>query len=488
MKRTDRFKTISQKLVYLVVAAFIGYFVFLAFSRHDNFYSRRVDLGNMDQTVWNVLHGNGFTLTDPMGTAQESRLAVHADFLLIFMAPFYLIWSNPKMLLLIQTTILGLGAIPVFWLARDKLKSLLLAFLFVLAYLLYPPQQRLNLHDFHAVVLSGSFLLFAYWYMKKDNLLLFSVFAILAGLGKEQVWLTTGLMGLYFVITKRHIAFGAIVAAVSFLIFYLLFWIFIPKVTPVGQHWALQYLSEFGENQNQILKHIFTEPLIVVRDIFAPDRLFYYFQLLFPFGFLSLLSPLTLIYSAPSLAINVLSNNNLFRQIDYQYTSTITPWIVIASIEGYAVLQKFIKTFARRYSVIAKKYEIACVYFIITVLTSSFLWGELPYEKSSRFFYFTGRQTELQTMKAVEREVDKQPQKTVSVTNNIGAHFSQREFLYNYPVNAQTADYSIIYLGDPYAWPSGDEQKRVLQQLLKNNRYQLFAQQGNFYAFRRVTI
>lgn len=77
---------------------------------------------------------------------------------------------------------------------------------------------------------------------------------------------------------------------------------------------------------------------------------------------------------------------------------------------------------------------------------------------------------------------------SVSVTNNIGAHFSQRQLLYNYPINAQSADYTVILLGDQYAWPTGDEQKRVLQLLLADKNYELLTHINNFYEFKRRAL
>ncbi len=471
-----------RKLLWLCIALFVVYFSFVAFARHDNFYSRRLDLGNMDQTVWNVLHGNGFTLTDPMGTAQESRLAIHADFLMILMVPLYLLWSNPKMLVLVQTVIVCLGALPVYWIASDKLKSRKLSLLFAVGYLLYPPVERMMLHDFHAVALSMTFLLFAYWYMCRKRYVWFTLFAILAGLGKEQIWLTVGLMGLYIAIRNKKIWFGLLVSFLSFFTFYYLFWRAIPAVTPARQHFALVYLSDFGDRQNVIIKNLLEKPWIVLRTILLPDRLYYYFQLLIPLAFLPLFAPWLLIFCAHSVLINALSNNALLRQIDYQYTSDITPFLFVAAIEGYAIVSAFVS------GRLQSKYGRHLLRFLPGIVMTSIgvtaiLWGELPVGMQSRFLYFTSSQPENSVMRQVEVVV--KPMYTVSATNNIGAHFSEREHLYNFPLNALSADYSIALLGDQYAWPSGDAQKSAVDELLKSPDYTLIIHDHNFYAFKK---
>src|SRR5471030_1082211 len=86
----------------VLIALYIAYFTFASFLRYDSFFTGRFDLGNMDQTVWNTIHGRIFQLTDPDGTNIISRLSIHADFLLIFISPLYLLWSDPRMLLLLQ--------------------------------------------------------------------------------------------------------------------------------------------------------------------------------------------------------------------------------------------------------------------------------------------------------------------------------------------------------------------------------------------------
>lgn len=474
-----------KKLLYFLIAIFCTYFIFLSFSRHDNFYSRRLDLGNMDQTVWNVAHGNGFTLTDPAGEGQQSRLAIHADFLLILIAPLYFIWSSPKMLLLVQVLIVGLGAIPIYYLALKKLKSEKLSLLFALSYLLYPTIQRNMLHDFHAVALSTSFLLFAYWYLHRNRYFLFTVFALLAALGKEEIWLVTGLMGLYILFIKKQKITGFLVSFVSFLVFVLLFWVFIPAVTVEQKHFALSYLSGFGGNLNEILINLLKDPIKIFGLSINYDRLYYYFQLLVPVGFLSLLSPAVLIFALPSLIINSLSNNHLMRMIDYQYTSVVTPFIFISAISGYSFINAKITGIKSKNKRKYVKYSVVII-FTVFVSLSSFGWGELPYGKTSRFKYFTSKQPEHEAMSKAFKIIASKY--TVSATNNIGSQLSQREFLYNFPVNSEKADFVVVQLGDPYAWPNGREQKKALDNLLQNRSYQLIIQQGSFYAFKKKSI
>ncbi|MCL5435159.1 MAG: DUF2079 domain-containing protein [Patescibacteria group bacterium] len=95
------------------VVVYIAYFTLASFLKYDNFYTGRFDLGNMDQAVWNTFHGRIFQITDPNGTSIISRLAFHADFILILIAPLYKLWANAETLLLLQSIVLGFGAIKI---------------------------------------------------------------------------------------------------------------------------------------------------------------------------------------------------------------------------------------------------------------------------------------------------------------------------------------------------------------------------------------
>jgi len=353
---------------------------------------------------------------------------------------------------------------------------------FALGYLMYPPLERMMLHDFHAVALSTTFLLFAYWYMVKERYGWFLLFAVLAGLGKEQIWVAIGLMGFYIAFFNKRIALGLVTAGMSFFFFYYLFWRAIPAVTPAKQHFALVYLSDFGDRQNVILKNILEKPVLVLRTVLLTDRLYYYFQLLMPLAAFSIFAPWALLLCAHSVLINALSNNALLRQIDYQYTSDITPFIFISAIEGYAVVRAFLST-----QVKTKRGKTVLRFLpavmILSIIVTSYLWGELPFGMQSRWLYFTSAQPENATMRQVEAMI--KPMYTVSVTNNIGSHFSEREKLYNFPLNALSADYAVVLLGDQYAWPSGDAQKAAVNQLLASPEYTLIEHQKNFYTFKR---
>lgn len=472
-------RIISSPLsVYFCVIAFVLYFGLITGLRHQHLLSLRLDLGNMDQTVWNVAQGHGFVLTDPESDREVSRLAYHADFLLILLAPLYWIWSSPYMLLFVQVVVVALGALPVFWIADKALRSKPLALVFAIGYLLYPPMQRALMYDFHAVTLATSFLLFAYWYMDTGRWGRFVLFAVLAALCKEQIWLVVAMMGVYIALWKKKPVLGGITAFVSVAMFYILFWKIIPAYASANQHFALKYLSDFGGDMDSILVSIIRDPSLFWKTILAPDRAWFLFQRFVPVAFLSVLSPWKLIFAGVDLGLSMLSSSQFMRSIDYQYNSTVTPFIFISAIEGLAHVSRFAKQRKITRLNVAVVSILVCATFL-----SSYVWGVMPKGVHSLSWYYFREPAGYETIKHVVQNID--TKYSVSVTNNLGAQVSQRRELYNFPIGAHTADYVIVKLDDKAAWPSMSDQQKALEELRVDVNYELYARTGSFSAYRR---
>src|SRR5512139_2688593 len=177
-----------------MVLAYIVTFTWLAILRHAAFDSSGFDLGIYDQVVWNTLHGRPFFYTT---TGQPLlHLSNHASPILLLVAPFYLIYSGPEMLLFLQTAVIGLGGLPLFWLAREKLESDLAGLSLLAAYLLFPALEVVTLSDFHPPALATGFLMYAFYFLEKRRAGWFLLFAVLAMACKEQISLLVVFMGL----------------------------------------------------------------------------------------------------------------------------------------------------------------------------------------------------------------------------------------------------------------------------------------------------
>lgn len=461
----------------IILAAFIFtyiiYFTTASFLRFENFYAGRFDLGNMDQVVWNTSRGRIFQMTDPNGTDIISRLAFHADFILILLAPLYFLWSSPLMLLLIQTLIVAAGAIFIYLLAKNALKSKNIALVFSVIFLLNPALEHANLYDFHPVTLATTFLLGAFYFLVKRSYGWFLFFAILSGLAKEQIWLIIALFGVYIFFFHKKRLFGAAVFLISLSLFYFLIWQLIPGVRG-AQHFALSYYSDFGDSPTAIIKNALFSPDKIVGTLLMQNRKDYLYQLFLPLGFLPILSPLSLIFALPDLLINTLSNNANLRQIYFHYAAAITPFLFVGAIFGIKNLQKIFPRLPLFFY---------SLYLILTTLYAAYSFGPLPFAKNPNIDMFVKPQADKETIQKILSKIRKHY--SIAATNNIGSYLSHRQEIFTIPVGVEKADFVIFLLNDPFAQPSLKAQKDLANRLKYNKNYVLVFEKDDFVAFKR---
>lgn len=467
-----------EVILFFLFLIYVVYFSSITFLRYDNFYAGRFDLGNMAQTVWNTTQGRIFQLTDSNGTEIVSRLSVHADFILILLAPFYALWSNPKMLLLIQTVVLAAGSFFVFLIGKDILKSKNLGLVFAFLYLINPSIERSNLYDFHAVTLATAFLLATYYFFRKKQYRYFLLFSFLAGITKEQVWLTIALFGVFLFFHHKKRLFGISLFVVCILFSYFLISHAIPNALG-SRHFALEYYSEFGNGPIDIIKHIILSPVQTISTIFQPDKIDYLHQLFKPLGYLSFAAPLFLIFAAPDFAINLLSNNSQFHQIYYQYTAIISPFLFIAALYGAFVIKKLAEK-----KLSTETINLLLIIYLFTLgLYSAYLYGPLPGARGANVDMLTKQLPERAFIENHIAQID--PKLSIAASNNIGSHFSNREKIYVLPIGVDKADVIVFLLTNSEFPDSLETQKKLVEKLRHDPEYKLAVDRDIFVVFEK---
>ena len=468
---TRNLKEYWQEIVLAVSAVlYNAYFIYASFLRYENFYAGRFDLGNMVQTVWNTAHGNIFALTDPNATREISRLAFHSDFILILFAPFYWIWEDPRTLLLIQTIVLSFGGLFVYLISNHILKNKNISLVFAICYFLSPAVAFTNLYDFHSVTLATTFFLGAFYFMFKREYISMLVFLALAAITKEQVWLITGLVGIYLFFAHKKRVLGASIALISFAVFYILIWYLMPQ--NLGkEHFAIPYYSSFGDSPFKIAANIILSPDKTIQTLLMPDRLLFIKQLFAPVGYLSFFAPLYLVFAGPDLTINLLSANNPLHQIYYQYSAAITPFIFISAVIGV----KFIKSRVPQIPINA-----FAVIILILSLLSAYDFGPLPYTKHPSIN--TYKRT-LPEKFAIYEYISMIPaSEKIAATNNIGAQLSQRQNIYVIPRGLDIADKAIFLTSRSM----NKGEKKALEKVRSDPNFVPVFKAGGFLVFKRI--
>lgn len=455
------------------ILTYIFYFTYVSFQKYTNFFTGKFDLGNMDQTVWNTFHGNIFQLTNPDGVNTVSRLAFHSDFILILLAPFYLIWEDPRMLLLIQAVTIATGSLFVYLIAKHILTNKNISVILAVSYLLNPFIQKQTLFDFHAVTLATTFLLAAIYLFLRNKYFGMGVLLLLAALTKEHVFGIVGLFLFYTFLKTKKVVF-LVFSISSITLFYLLITQLIPNARG-GEHFATEYFQQFGSSPTEIIGNFIFDPMHSASIIFTAANFDYVYKLFLTTGFTALISPHYLLFSLPDLLINLLSENENLKSITFHYAATIIPFVYISTIFG---VRKIISYKIRQFRV----REISVMLVIFSVI-STYSYGTLPGSARPSLEVFNNK---LENSKEIENFLNKIPANlSVAATNNIGSHVSQREKIFTIPIGMDQADVVLFLLNDNYASPSLKDQVQYAKKFESNPEYIMIYKSGEFVAFSK---
>lgn len=404
-----------EVLLSLLIIVYIFILSHLSIMRLLSLNSHYYDLGIMDQVVYNTSKGRILEMTDPMSLKNTLRFAIHFDPLMIIFSPLYLFRTSPTILLIGQTIILAIGSIFVFLIARNILKSKLLALLFAFLYLTYYPLQFLNLFDFHAVAIATTSLLGAFYFLaikgvnKKFNVIVGFILILISILTKENVALVCIFFGLYLLFIKKYKKLGLLIMLTSFTTFVVVVFKLIPAYRDGGS-FALKYFD-------------FSSPTNSLQMLLSSTSLNYLTTLLTPTAFLSFFSPIQLLIAIPDFAINLLSSNSNMRSVYFQYTSLITPFVFISSIYGFNNLNNFLKN---KFNFNEKR----LLAFTILVISLSTNY----YNSWSNINSYKVDQKQLVEVRNWRKKL-KNDQLTVSTTGSIAPFFTERQnfidFLYD---------------------------------------------------------
>jgi len=349
---------VATVLVTLMTVLYIGYFVYASYLRYRHFLPHAEDLGNMEQAVWNTAHGNpfGFTNLRFQGFLEASgtttRLSFHVEPIFFLLALAYKLRPTPANLLVVQTVVVASGAFPAAWLARRHLHSALAQVAFPLAYLLAPPLEAANLYEFHPVTLSAGLLLWAFYFADGRRYALFAVFGLLAMATKEEIGLIVGLMGLWIWWRRRDrtVGLSTTVLGVGWALF---------AVLVIMRHFhngpSSPYCGRFnpyvmnGQNLGNdqkvtsclgVAQLWLRHPDQVLSIVWITQKMGFLHRMLVTTGYLSLLSPLTLLISLPSYAIILFSNDvHMYSGLGH-YPAELVPILIGSAIIGTAWLSR----------------------------------------------------------------------------------------------------------------------------------------------------
>lgn len=311
------------------MALYTAYFSYYTILNHYSFHTYAYDLGIYMQSLWTTLHGDGLFYT---ALWEGSRWGSHFEPIMLFILPLYAIFPRAETLLILQSLVLALGALPIYWIARDELGGKA-GVAFAALYLLYPALHGVNHFDFHGSALAITPLLFSFYMFRNKRYKWGMALAVLAMMCKENVPLVVIFMGLYWLWEEREsvksclrrksfpkereIIFPSLLILGGIVWFLVAVLVIIPYFSPEGSF-------VYSQRYETPLHSLFVD---------ADMKVLYLFYLLAPLCFTSLLHHVVLI-GLPILAQNLFASGSGMYVITNQHSSILIPWLFIASIYG----------------------------------------------------------------------------------------------------------------------------------------------------------
>lgn len=326
----------------MLAGLFIAYvlvFSFMVLQKYRALTYEMVDLGNMDQAIYNTLHGRMLELTNTAQGRNITRLGFHFEPVYILLAPLLLLADNPLPLLFFQVAVTGLGILAVYRIALLYNSDTRTALLFAALYALYPALHYSVLFDFHGDTLAITPLLFMFLFAKERRPIPLYLALVAALLCKEYAAAVIACFGLWYWLSEKQRLHGLSVFLGASAYFLLVVY----RVMPSFNQGALSPLitnnyAALGAGHGFVgmVQTLFAQPSRYISIMLTQVNLENFLWLFLPLGFLSFAGWPVLLIGAPILVKDLLFELNIL----YHHSALLIPFIFISAILGHARLRQ----------------------------------------------------------------------------------------------------------------------------------------------------
>jgi len=328
----------------IVAASVAGYAIYMSVFTvwsHQRFGTYGYDLGQYNAIFWSTLHGKPLRCS-PLNLVENwSELSNHADLAVFALLPFYAIRPGAEILLVMQSTIIALGAIPIYRFAARLLprgQAVTLA----LVYLSYPPLHGSNFYDFHFQPIAATFVLATIDFLdeRRDWL---AVPAFLIALAcREDISVGLAFLGVFLALSGRRPIAGLLVAAGASTYFVAMRFAIMPAI---GTAWFADIYKDLAPEGRPgfggVIATLLSNPAYVFRTLLTADKLRYALQILLPVAFLPLRRPYLVLAVIPGAIFTVLTTRYApTTSISFQYSGHFTPYVFPAAALALAAYRR----------------------------------------------------------------------------------------------------------------------------------------------------
>lgn len=326
-------------LLFAIVSIYFILFSYWTVNHSIGWISTGWDDGAYNQLMFNSLHGRWFEGSLEMNAPGVTRLGQHFTPSMALLLPLYAIHPKTETLLVIQTFLMSLSAVLVYFLALKLTHRKWISLVLSGSFLLHPGIQAINRVSFHEVCLAPPLLLTTLLLYENKRRLFSLIPLILLCFVKEDMPLIAVGLGLFLLVSRRSLRWGGTYLSVGVLLFISIHFLLMPKfqawqeLYDSGHSYAYVYSGRYTElmgkdaagTMGDLVLSILLNPIRVIKILFSWDKIVFCAALLFPVGLLPLLAPASLLIALPNLLTLILSNEEWMYSFNAYYAGAFTP-------------------------------------------------------------------------------------------------------------------------------------------------------------------
>ncbi len=320
------------------IIASIAYFVLLSIlsiQKYETFRSHE-DLPVTLQAIWTSTQGRllyvDWSPIADVAVAGKSYLGRHFEPILLLYVPIYALAKDPRVLLIIQSLMLALAMIPIYILARDRLKNNYIGFSLALSYMLSPLIQRAHLWSFVSYSLEPFLVVLTFYFLlKREFVRYFFSLAILL-LIKESTSIYAIMFGIYAFFFMKERKIGSFTVLIGTLYLLLTTQVLIPYFRGTTYPTFTERYRSIGGDISNIIKTFINKPQIILSLLTDRWSLMGWGYLLIPLAFLPLISLQGLFMIIPTTSMMLLSDFRAMKYLGLHYPISVIPFYYIGAI------------------------------------------------------------------------------------------------------------------------------------------------------------
>ena len=483
-----RARRVLWKLTWIPVIALVLWFaIFCSYYTvltHYRMQTTAYDLGIFDNLLYNLTHGEFFRATPDLRRDGGPHLQFHVTWVAYLLVPFYALRQQADTLLVMQSVIVALGAIPYFLVARHRTQSALFGLVICYLYIIHGPTHSPVFYDFHFLTIAPFFTGWVIYCFETKRKIWLAITWALAMAVREDISATLAALGLFYLLEGLRLRWAAFFVVTGTLYTFLMrFWMmpaFAANPTEFHAHVGMysKMIAPGHVGFGAVIKTMLTNPVFTFDELLDARRVRYLLELTMPFLLLPLRHRRTWIMLLAAALVTLMASHPAPFERYFQYTNHWLPFLILGTV---VVVSEWKQSPGGK-----TKFWAALVAMAAAGTVLSYHHGALFQQNNFKggyrkveFKFTEADRKRLERFRSVIQDIP--PDASVLTTESEGPHLSNRRDCFTLRGAYTWADYLVINVNEAR---SGRSQAN-LKYGLRTGEYGLVKSVGEFQLWKR---